>query len=292
MATITVGLPVFNEAARLSKCLEALQAQTFTDFKVRIFDNASEDATGEIAQEFCSRDPRFCYVRQPVNKGVMRNFRDALHAADSPYFLWRAADDHWAANYLEVLHGLLEADPSKGLAVGRVVGAFRGEVVSTFQFPRLKGDGRIGDVWRLMFRSSPSWVYGLYRRDALVPIADRIFAAYGEDAWAWDFLLLLPFFMDGAVAGTDATTFEAALRPRRGEPGQPKPPRTQPDLDGRIALRRRFLDIARTFVAERIAPGSGRMLWAVLLRAYADRRVYKTSRILRRSARRLIGLRP
>jgi glycosyltransferase involved in cell wall biosynthesis len=292
MAAVTIGVPVFNEAARLGRCLELLQAQTFGDFEVLIFDNASTDATGEIAQDFCARDPRFSYVRQPINKGALPNFNDVLRAAQSPYFLWRAADDSADADYVEVLHALLEADPTKRLAVGRVVGTFRGEVERITRFPKLKGDGGLGDQWRLMFGASPSWVYGLYRREAVIPILDRILRDYGDDTWAWDFLLMLPFFMDAAVAGTEATTFEAALRPRRGAPGQKSPPRTEPDLDARLALRRRFLNIAQTFVDERIAPGPGRALWAGLLWRYADRRVYKTRHILRRSARRLIGLKP
>lgn len=292
MAAVTIGVPVFNEAERLPRCLDLLRAQTFTDFEVLIFDNASEDATGEIAKAFCAGDRRFSYVRQTTNRGAIGNFSDALHAAQSPYFMWRAADDSADLDYLEVLHGLLAADPTKRLAVGRVVGTFRGEVERTTRFPKLAGDGGLGDQWRLMFGASPSWVYGLYRREALIPILDRIVRDYGDDTWAWDFLLMLPFFMDAAVAGTDATSFEAALRPRRGEPGQKPPPRTEPDLDARLALRRRFLDIAQGFVDERVTPGAGRALWAGLLRLYVDRRVYKTKHILRRSARRLIGLKP
>lgn len=292
MAAVTIGVPVFNEAARLKRCLEILRDQTFTDFEALIFDNASDDATGDIAQAFCARDSRFRYVRQAVNKGAQANFNDALAAAESPYFLWRAADDSADANYLEVLHGLLEADRTKMLAVGRVVGTFRGEVVRTTTFPKLRGDGGLGDQWRLMFGSAPAWVYGLYRREAVTPIMQLITATYGDDPWASDFLMLLPFFMDASVAGADTTTFAAALRLRRAEPGQPRPPKTEPDLDARLALRRRFLDIARGFVEERVAPGPGRALWAALLFLYADRRVYKTRHILRRGAKRLVGLRP
>ena len=292
MAAITIGVPVYNEAARLERCLETLRAQTFTDFEVLIFDNASTDATAEIAQAFCARDPRFRHVRQPVNRGAMGNFVDVLHAAQSPYFMWRAADDSADPDYVEALHRLLEADPTKRLAVGRVVGTFRGEVERVTRFPKLKGDGGFGDKWRLMFGASPSWIYGLYRREALVPILDRTVRDYGDDAWAWDFLMMLPVFMDAAVAGTDTTSFEQALRPRRSEPGQRKPPRTEPDLDARLALRRRFLAIAQDFVDERTAPGPDRALWTLMIWLYADRRVYKTKHILRRSAKRLIGLRP
>src|ERR1700689_2258225 len=107
MAAITIGVPVFNEAARLAGCLERLQAQTFGDFEVLIFDNASTDATGEIAKAVCKSDRRFAYLRQPVNRGAIGNFNDVLRAAQSPYFLRRAADDSADADYVEVLHGLL-----------------------------------------------------------------------------------------------------------------------------------------------------------------------------------------
>ncbi len=292
MAAITVGVPVFNEAARLPRCLEILRAQTFTDFEVLIFDNASDDATGEIAKAFCAHDRRFRYVRNPTNLGAIPNHHAVLRAAQSPYFVWRAADDSSDLNYLEALYAVLEADPTKALAVGRDIGTARGEVIRTTLFPKLKNDGKLGDTWRLMSRSPPSWFYGLYRREVLAPVVDRIAQTYTGWGWAYDYLVLLPFFMDDAVAGTDATSFAAALRPRRGEGGKPAAPRTEADLDMMLSVRRQFLDIAQTFVDERIAPGPGRALWAGLLRLYADRRVYKTKHILRRSARRLVGLTP
>ncbi|HLI67388.1 MAG TPA: glycosyltransferase family 2 protein [Caulobacteraceae bacterium] len=292
MTVITIGVPVFNEEARLETCLAGLAAQTFGDFTALVFDNASTDATAEIAAAFAARDPRFRLIRQPENKGAMQNFLDALDAAQTPYFLWRAADDRSDANYLEVLHRLLEANPAKQLAVGRVIGTFRGETIRETRFPRLAGGGAPKDVRTLMFRSSASWIYGLFRRAALADVMRRAWAPYGDNGWAADFLVLLPFFMDDAVVGTHSTTFEAALRPRAGPPGQPPPPRTEADLDMLLQLRRTFLDIASTFVDERVAPGPGRAVWAALLFLYADRRVYKTRHIIRRSAKRLIGLKP
>jgi glycosyltransferase involved in cell wall biosynthesis len=292
MAAITVGVPVYNEAARMEGCLEGLRTQTFTDFEVLIFDNASTDATGEIAQDFCARDPRFHYRRQATNRGPVVNHHDVMLAAASPYFVWRAADDSSALNYLEELYALLEANPSKALAVGRDHGMFRGEVIRTTPAPILANDGGLGDVRTLMFRSPPSWIYGLYRREPLAAAVTRIGPGYSSTGWAWDFLIMLPFFMDAAVVGTEATTFEVSLRPRRAEPGQPRPPRTQPDLDQMLAVRRQFLTIAQTFVDDRVPPGPTRTLWAALLWRYADRRVYKTRHIVRRNARRLIGLKP
>jgi glycosyltransferase involved in cell wall biosynthesis len=292
VAAITIGVPVFNEAARLGRCLDNLRDQTFTDFEVLILDNASEDATGEVAKTYAAQDKRFRYTRQPINRGQAGNHHDVMLAATSPYFHWRAADDSSDLNYLEVLHGLLEANPAKSMAVGRDLGIFEGEVIRTTHFPRLKNDRGLSDLLKLMFGGPPSWFYGLYRREVLAPIVARVGRDYATGGWGHDFIIDLPFFMDHAVIGTDATTFRVALRPRRGAPGQPEPPRTEPDLDMMLAIRSQFLGIAQTFVDERARTGAERAFWAIMLRLYADRRVYKTKHILRRGARRLIGLKP
>ncbi|MGO8780591.1 MAG: glycosyltransferase family 2 protein, partial [Rhodomicrobium sp.] len=123
MAQVTVGVPVYNGANYLEKCLTCLRDQTYRDIEVLIYDNCSEDATGEIAQRFCAADPRFRYFRQPENRGVLANFLGALEAARSPFFMWRAADDTSDLNYIETLLALLLAHPERDLAAARVVSA-------------------------------------------------------------------------------------------------------------------------------------------------------------------------
>ncbi len=111
MPLITVGVPATTKPSFSRKSLEALRVQTFTDFEVLIFDNASTDTTPEIAATFASRDPRFHHIRQPYNKGEFRNYYEAVQAASSPYFMWRACDDRCDPNYLEELAGLLQSHP-------------------------------------------------------------------------------------------------------------------------------------------------------------------------------------
>lgn len=293
MPAIGIGIPVFNEAARLQGCLENIAGQTFGDFRAVIVDNASTDDTGGIAQAFAARDARFSYRRQPHNRGAMANFATAFESCDgAPYFAWRAPDDRWDANYLGVLRALLETHPDKALAVAGMIGTFRGRVIRKAPIPRYRFDGRLSERVSMLFLSSPSWTYGLFRRAALAPLMQGAWQAYGDDGWASDFLILLPFFLDGTVVGTNATGFEQALNPRAGAPGEPRPPRTEPDLDARLALRRRFLDIATGFIEARASPGPERTFWRAMLFLYADRRVYKTRHIVRRRLKRLVGLKP
>ncbi len=82
--TITIGVPVFNGGAMLRECLTCLRDQTFRDFAVLIYDNASTDDTAAIAREFAASDARFTYFRQPENRGPAQNFIDVLEAASTP----------------------------------------------------------------------------------------------------------------------------------------------------------------------------------------------------------------
>ena len=52
MNKVAVNIVTFNSAADIKACLESLQQQTFRDFAIHIFDNASTDDTLKIIEPF------------------------------------------------------------------------------------------------------------------------------------------------------------------------------------------------------------------------------------------------
>ncbi|HMP89759.1 MAG TPA: glycosyltransferase family 2 protein [Kiritimatiellia bacterium] len=64
---ITVTMPARNEEGNLPRAYDEVTAVFANlpqyDYEVIVIDNASRDRTGEIAREFCARDPRWKYVR-------------------------------------------------------------------------------------------------------------------------------------------------------------------------------------------------------------------------------------
>ena len=288
MATVTVGMPVYNGAADLAGSLDCILAQTYRDLEVLIYDNASTDETPDIAARYAALDPRVRYFRQPQNKGPVVNFGDVIRAADSPFFLWRASDDRSDANYIEVLLDLLKAHPEKQLAVGRAINTFEGDTVHVF--PGLPGGGE--DTVALMFKADWTVFYGLFRRPAMAKEMARIGDRYGMSGWGFDFVALLPFFLDRSIIQTDATTFECAVRGRPRPRSEPRPTVKEVDFDAALQTRARFLMIAREIVRERYPSGLARLRAEVLVWAYANQRVYKIKRIIRRTLRRWVGLTP
>ncbi len=290
-APVTIGVPVFNGAAFLAESLETLRQQTFTNFQVLIFDNASDDATAEIAAEFVRKDERFRYHRNSANIRAVPNFNAVLQATTSPYFLWRAADDVSDLNYIEVLHGLLQANPDKDLAVGRVVSMFNGAEVRDYRLPDAPDRG-LRDQYRMLFKAHPSWIYGLFRTEAIKPIVARVYDSFIEDARSWDNLSLMPFLLDFRIIGTDATTFRQGLRSGLVKFGDKRPPLVEMDFDLCLQHRRGFARIGREFIAAHYPPGPRRLAGQWMFWLYTNKNAYKFKHIVRRTLKRWVGLRP
>jgi glycosyltransferase involved in cell wall biosynthesis len=97
---LTVGLPVYNGERHLQDAIESILAQTFGDFRLVVADNASTDATGEIARSLAARDARVHYHRNESNIGLAANFNLVFRMSDSPYFRWATSDDVTLPDFL------------------------------------------------------------------------------------------------------------------------------------------------------------------------------------------------
>src|SRR4029079_7035481 len=78
---VSMGLPVFNGEQFLEQALRSLLSQTFEDFELVIFDNASTDRTGDICRDYGARDRRITYRRRDANVGFCRNQNGVIEAS-------------------------------------------------------------------------------------------------------------------------------------------------------------------------------------------------------------------
>jgi glycosyltransferase involved in cell wall biosynthesis len=114
---VIIGLPVFNGAQHLGRALESLLAQSYDDFLIVFVDNRSTDATAEIALRYAALDPRLVYERNPLQLGMVENWRRAFDLAiekfgSFEYFCWGSDHDIWHPNWLEALVPELDANPA------------------------------------------------------------------------------------------------------------------------------------------------------------------------------------
>ncbi len=108
---VSIGMPVFNDKQFLSKALDSILAQTFTNFELIISDDGSTDGSETICLEYAKKDNRIKYIRQKTNLGISRNMNFLLSKSKSEFFMWVADDDLWANDFIEKLLQKLIKNP-------------------------------------------------------------------------------------------------------------------------------------------------------------------------------------
>ena len=116
---VSIGLPVYNGERHLATALDALLAQTFTDFELIISDNASTDATAAICAQYAARDRRIRSLCTAVNIGGAANFRRVFHLATGEYFMWATHDDLQAPTFVARCVEVLDHDPTVAVCYAR-----------------------------------------------------------------------------------------------------------------------------------------------------------------------------
>ena len=98
---VSVGIPVFNEKKHIAEILNSIKTQSYPFLDIIVSDNASNDGTWGIIQEFSQSDSRFRIFKQDDNKGAAFNFKFVLDQARGEYFIWAGAHDKWDQNLIE-----------------------------------------------------------------------------------------------------------------------------------------------------------------------------------------------
>jgi glycosyltransferase involved in cell wall biosynthesis len=105
-----MGLPVRNGIPHLKEALDALLAQTFGDFEIVISDNASDDGTQDLCEDYAKRDARIRYFRNEENIGLIKNYNRVFDLSQATYFKWVAHDDLHEPRYLEACLPPIQSD--------------------------------------------------------------------------------------------------------------------------------------------------------------------------------------
>jgi glycosyltransferase involved in cell wall biosynthesis len=95
-AKVSIGIPVYNGASTIARCLDSLIAQDMREIEVLISDNDSTDGTSDICRRYAERDPRIRVVRQERNLGMVGNYVFVLRNTSAPFFMWLHDDDYYA----------------------------------------------------------------------------------------------------------------------------------------------------------------------------------------------------
>jgi glycosyltransferase involved in cell wall biosynthesis len=110
---VSVVMASYNDRRFLRLAIEAVLAQTFSDFELIVVDNGSNDPEGHRALE--KLDARIRVIRLAVNSGPPGAGNAGITVAQAPIIARMDSDDLAEPLWLERLIAAFEADPELGL---------------------------------------------------------------------------------------------------------------------------------------------------------------------------------
>lgn len=105
---VSVIIPIYNIETFLSKCLDSVLGQTYSDLEIILVNDGSTDNSGIICEEYAEKDKRIKYIYQE-NEGPSSARNIGLHAASGDYILMVDGDDALHPQMIEILHHLIQS---------------------------------------------------------------------------------------------------------------------------------------------------------------------------------------
>jgi glycosyltransferase involved in cell wall biosynthesis len=115
---ITAIICTYRRPEMLKRAIQSVQSQTFGDFQICIYDNASGDETAAVVAELAQRDSRIKYHCRPENLGLVGNYLAAMEDVQTPFFSFLADDDVMLPNFYQVAIESMGQNPEAMLFAG------------------------------------------------------------------------------------------------------------------------------------------------------------------------------
>ncbi len=101
MCKLSIIVPVFNVEQYLEQCLNSILYQSFADFEVICIDDASNDHSREILEQYALQDERIKVYYNEQNSGLSITRNKGLKYARGKYIFFVDSDDFLAEGILE-----------------------------------------------------------------------------------------------------------------------------------------------------------------------------------------------
>lgn len=109
---LTIGIPTYNRAEFLRKCLENIYSQVGNDsrFEALVCDNDSTDNTSIIIDEYMIKYETLVYYKNPTNIGVSKNIQKVLELSKGEYINLHGDDDYFNEEVYYTIFNMINAN--------------------------------------------------------------------------------------------------------------------------------------------------------------------------------------
>ena len=95
---VSILIPMFNREDFLKECLDSVLNQTLKELEIIIIDDASEDKSFQLAQQYQEKDARIRLYKNEKNLGVAETRNKLFAFAEGEYIISLDPDDFYASN--------------------------------------------------------------------------------------------------------------------------------------------------------------------------------------------------
>lgn len=114
---ISIIVPVYNPGRYLTKCVDSIIGQTYTNLEIILVNDGSTDGSKEKCQAYVLKDRRVKLINQP-NQGVVVAKKNGVKSAAGDWIAFVDSDDYIEEDYIECLVRLQEESKADIVAVG------------------------------------------------------------------------------------------------------------------------------------------------------------------------------
>ena len=99
---ISIIIPVYNVAPYIREAVESAVNQTYKNLEIILIDDGSTDGSGQICDEYASRDPRITAIHQK-HQGVSNARNVGLNLATGDYIAFLDPDDAYDPSFIHCM---------------------------------------------------------------------------------------------------------------------------------------------------------------------------------------------
>lgn len=105
---VSVVIPVYNVESYLIDCLESVTNQTMKDIEIICVDDASEDNSRHILEEYAKKDNRIKLILHTRNLGTSSARKHGVEIATGKYIMFLDSDDEYTLDACEIAYNAIE----------------------------------------------------------------------------------------------------------------------------------------------------------------------------------------
>lgn len=161
MPTISVIVPVYKAEEYIKRCVNAIQAQTATDWELLLVDDGSPDQSGVLCDALAADDSRVRVIHKEQNGGAAAARNTGMDAATGTYIAFCDSDDAVSPQWLEHLLEAASEDTlplcshcrdSDGLGKEKTLSVPSGKRLEAARYYEYNIIGIAGFLWNALYR--------------------------------------------------------------------------------------------------------------------------------------------